>query len=249
VPFRGNPAAVCLLTEAIDDLTMQSIATEFGLSETAFVLGDRIRFFSPKMEIPLCGHATLAAAKVLFQSLDESELSLTTGGGVTIPITRQASGELAIGFPREELQVGAISQETLDSLGITECASVWKAEKTPVILVEINDAIHLQNLAPDFDRLERSCAGINGIVVTAPGDEEFDYYMRYFWPWSRTNEDPVTGGVQRFVAPFWAEKLGKTNLRAHQSSPRGGELELAVSESQVTISGEAAIVLEGILIL
>ncbi len=244
-PFRGNPAAVCLLPETIDDDTIGLIAREFGLSETAFVLGNRIRFFSPKMEIPLCGHATLAAAKVLFDGPEVTSLSLTTGSGVTIPITKSESGGIAFGFPIEELQDATIAEEALDAIGISEIRTVKRAEKTPVILVEIGECGELCRLTPEFGRLEKACVGINGIVVTAHDGDRYDYQLRYFWPWSGTNEDPVTGGVQRFVAPFWAEKLGKTKLHSYQCSPRGGEMEIQLRENQVVISGEATIVLKG----
>lgn len=244
-PFRGNPAAVCLLPHAVEEATMQKIATEFGLSETAFVLEDTIRYFSPKMEIPLCGHATLAAAKVLFSLSDRAELTFTTGSGVVIPILRKESGQISFSFPSEGLRPGAISDAALEALGLGNGGKVWAAAATPVLVVEVDDPQVLRDLKPDFVRLEASCEGISGIVVTAPGGEGYDYELRYFWPWSGTNEDPVTGGVQRFVAPLWARKLGKSVLRAYQRSPRGGEICLGVFDERVDLSGDAVILLEG----
>jgi PhzF family phenazine biosynthesis protein len=247
-PFRGNSAAVCLLENELEDAVMLRIAKEFGLSETAFVLNERIRFFSPKMEIPLCGHALLAVAKVHFHLTERQDLRLTTGRGVEIRVSR-VDDRICVQLPWEDVKPGTILKAALIAMGIEQVLNVSIAADSPILVVELADANALQALRPDFEKLEVSCHSVNGIVVTAPGLNGFDYQLRYLWPWSGTNEDPVTGGVQRFLAPYWAQRLGKKELRAFQCSERGGEMDLEVPDDGVRILGQAVIVLEGRLLV
>ena len=249
-PFKGNPAAVCIADADLDDKTMQSIATEIGFSETAFIRKTSgnaysIRFFTPKIEIPLCGHATLAASKILFDTTDLETIRFVNCENVEFRIKKQ-DGKIVISFPvydTEPIQVPAIM---LDALGIAQVVNARFNSKNKIILVEITDADVLAGLKPDYAALINSYTGINGVLVTAPSHTtEFDFHYRYFWPWAGTNEDPVTGGVQTFLTKYWAQKLNKTTLKAFQSSQRTGMMKTELTDDAVLIYGEAVTIFEG----
>jgi len=213
--FKGNPAAVCFPEQEVSEAQMLKIAKEFGLSETAFVWPTNqtniytIRFFSPKKEIALCGHATLAAAKVIFKTLDENEIHFITIENIDLPI-QSRKDEIEMGFPVYNTVDAKVPLTMLSALGITE-TDVKNTAYSPnnkIILLEIGDANLLSNLNPDFDALLRSSSDINGVLVTsASNNMEYDYHYRYFWPWAGTNKDPVTGGVQTFLSKYWADRL------------------------------------------
>ena len=253
--FKGNPAGVCLLEEDLPVATMQSIALELGLSETAFVKRldgvhrFSIRFFSPKKEIPLCGHATLAAAKVLFRHSASRELYFINVEQVELLVTRQDE-EITMSFPVYDTVPVQVPDAMMAALGLKEL--VWSAysEKNKIVLLEIADSDLLAGLSPDFNALVHSYQGINGVLVTARSrNEAFDYQYRYFWPWAGTNEDPVTGGVQTFLAKYWSEKLNKEKMLAFQSSERTGQMAVELDNDKVRISSTAVIVFEGDLLL
>ncbi|MEL6976366.1 MAG: PhzF family phenazine biosynthesis protein [Bacteroidota bacterium] len=251
-PFKGNPAGVCLLQQELTDSEMLSIAKELGLSETAFI-GELntdneypIRFFSPVMEIPLCGHATLASSKVLFEKYGKNSISFVNIQNLRLPI--QGDEEfIKMGFPIYGTIPKEIPFELLEALGIKEINnSVYNAE-TKILLIEIQSAEALKNLTPDFDKLKKSHNEINGVLVTALSSKtEFDFESRYFWPWSGTNEDPVTGGTHTFLAKYWGKKLNKTKMNSFQCSERTGFMEVELlDETNMTIKSKAQIVLEG----
>ncbi|MGD1945562.1 MAG: PhzF family phenazine biosynthesis protein [Croceivirga sp.] len=251
-PFKGNPAGVCVLQNELSDSAMLSIAKELGLSETAFVAEMNenseypIRFFSPIMEIPLCGHATLASSKVLFQRNGRDSLAFVNIQNVRLPVERH--GEfIKMEFPVYETIPKEAPFELLRALGINEVNnSVYNAE-TRILLLEIQSAELLKGLAPDFDKLKKSHNGINGVLVTAYSTKEnFDFESRYFWPWSGTNEDPVTGGTHTFLAKYWGNKLNKSKMNSFQCSERTGFMEVELlSEKNMTITSKAQIVLKG----
>jgi len=248
--FKGNPAAVCITEQALDISTMQNIATEIGFSETAFIQhlsGNKysIRFFTPKKEIPLCGHATLAASKIIFDSTDLEAITFQNIEQVELPIEK-AGDDILMQFPVYDTVEANVPQVMLDALGISKLLNTRYSPKNKIILIEIESADTLADLQPDFTALVQSYNGINGVLVTSASNiADFDFHYRYFWPWAGTNEDPVTGGVQTFLTKYWATKLGKTSLKAFQSSARTGKMRTELKDNKVLIFGKAVTVLEG----
>jgi len=255
-PFKGNPAGVCLVKKALTVGQMQSIALELGLSETAFIEpGDRgksfaIRYFSPKMEIPLCGHATLAAAKALFhQNPDWTQVEFQTQEKLRLIVKRQGN-LLAMGFPRYNTEPVDNPVSLIKALGLSEVQNHVYNRETKIILLEIASPNELRKLKPDQTTLLAARQDINGVLITAPSlQPDYDFESRYFWPWSGTLEDPVTGGTHTFLAPYWANKLGKTELASFQCSTRTGEMKISVHADSLTIYGEAVVVFTGTLLL
>jgi PhzF family phenazine biosynthesis protein len=252
--FKGNPAAVCLPDIALEVDTMQKIATEIGFSETAFIkqITDNtysIRFFTPKIEIPLCGHATLASSKIIFDTTSFDNINFINCNNVELFIEK-VENKIKMQFPVYDMEEIEVPQLMLEALGIFEIVNKKYSPKNKIILLEIKSAFELANLKPDFAALINSYKGINGVLVTAISDSEsFDFHYRYFWPWAGTNEDPVTGGIQTFLTKYWATKLNKTKLNAYQSSLRTGTMSTELLQDKVCILGEAVTVLEGHFIL
>lgn len=218
-PFKGNPAGVCFVEQTLDDAVMLNIAQEFGFSETAFVQAAEqpntfsIRYFSPKKEIPLCGHATLGSAKVIFEKTDATEISFITCENLELVIKKHHA-EIVMEFPVYDTVPATVPQTTLTALGLEKISNTVFSPKNKIILLEISDSQLLARLTPDFDALKISQENINGILVTArSADAEYDFHYRYFWPWAGTNEDPVTGGVQTFLAKYWGEHLDKKVMK------------------------------------
>lgn len=250
-PFKGNPAGVCLLTDEIGKEKMQLIAKEIGFSETAFVkkLEDEnrysIRYFSPKQEILLCGHATLASAKIIFETTDLGDIQFITGEQLELNIKKEGD-QIVMEFPVYELTSAEVPFAMLSALGLERVEHTWYSSKNKIIVLEIEDSRVLADLRPDFTALVNSYQNINGVLMTAPSHTpEYDFHYRYFWPWAGTNEDPVTGGVQTFLAKYWANKLKKNKLNAFQSSERTGFMTVELLDDKVIILGNAVIVLEG----
>ena len=251
-PFKGNPAGVCILKEELSESEMQSIAKELGLSETAFVveLNKRneyaIRFFSPVMEIPLCGHATLASSKVIFDSTGEQSITLINIDQLTLLIN-QSDGAISMEFPIYQTIPMKAPLELLTALGISDIINSEFNSETKILLIEIDSPVVLKSLTPDFDKLKKSHDGINGVLVTALSEHPtFDFESRYFWPWSGTNEDPATGGTHTFLAKYWGERLHKTNMMSFQCSERTGFMEVELlNEEKMIIKSTAQIVFKG----
>jgi PhzF family phenazine biosynthesis protein len=250
-PFKGNPAGVCLCAKDLSSDLMQNIAKEIGFSETAFIRrletdnSYRIRFFSPKQEIPLCGHATLAASKIIFHATALMNINFITRHNVELKIAKE-SNKIVMEFPVYDTSDIDVPPIMLQALGIESIVKSSFSVANEIILLEIEDAKTLSSLKPDFSALVRSYDGINGVLVTAPSDSpQFDFHYRYFWPWSGTNEDPVTGGVQTFLTKYWVQKLKKTRLNAFQASERTGFMTTELRGDKVLIYGEAVIVFEG----
>jgi len=248
--FKGNPAAVCIIENELDSKSMQDIATEIGFSETAFIkkLSDNsysIRFFTPKMEIPLCGHATLAASKIIFDTTPLNHISFQNINNVELLIEKSGD-KIKMQFPVYETEEIEVPQSILDALGINTVVNKRYSSNNKIILLEIEGTKTLAELKPDFALLVSSYKGINGVLVTAQSETiDFDFHYRYFWPWAGTNEDPVTGGVQTFLTKYWATKLKKNKLNAFQSSARTGTMNTELYQDKVFIYGEAVIVFEG----
>lgn len=249
--FKGNPAGVCFASDELTEERMLLIAQEFGLSETAFIKPTdkadtyHIRYFSPKKEIPLCGHATLASAKVIFEEGELSHIHFITAENIDLYITRHGD-DIQMEFPVYQTEVIEVPDPVLLALGISTAVNTVYSPKNKIILIEIDGTDVLAALKPDFNALVASYTGINGVLVTArSAGDGYDYHYRYFWPWAGTNEDPVTGGVQTFLAPYWGEKLGKTSMKVFQSSARTGYMYIALKDNKVLLKSQAVIILKG----
>lgn len=251
-PFKGNPAGVCISDEELTAELMISIAKELNLSETAFLVkreGESnysIRYFSPKMEIPLCGHATLASAKILFQKIGLEEATFKTIQDISLFV--QALGDqISMKFPVYTTTPFKAPSSLLKALGIQQILNSEYNRETNILLLEISDSDDLASLSPDFVALYKSHDSINGVLVTAKAkDEIYDFHSRYFWPWSGTNEDSVTGGTHTFLTGYWSKRLHKTKMKSFQSSERTGSMEVELtSESTFIIKGNAVVVFEG----
>jgi len=252
--FKGNPAGVCFPEHEISEDNMQLIAKELGLSETAFLkqvgktASYKIRYFSPKMEIPLCGHATLASAKVLFKDTGADKIHFITIENLELVATKHGE-EITMEFPVYETEAASAPAAMLKALGLTTVSNTVFSPQNKVMMLEISSPQVLADLNPDFNALKPSHDGIRGVLVTAPAvDNGYDYHYRFFWPWAGTNEDPVTGGVQTFLAKYWGEKLNKKKMKAFQSSSRTGYMNIALQHEKVLLTSRAVIILEGNLI-
>lgn len=245
-PFGGNPAGVCPLTEWLSDKTLQAIAAENNLSETAFFIpvegGYHLRWCTPAVEVDLCGHATLAASWVLFNKLGFTGevIRFFTRSGV-LEVSRHGK-EYCMDFPAKQMVPIETPAGLLAALGISDgIVGVWQSDDL-VVLVE-NKTI-IDGLSPDFNALK--VFKTRGVVVTAP-DEEFDFVSRWFGPQVGVNEDPVTGSAHTFLAPFWANRLGKFTLSARQGGVRQGALRCVIRDNgRVAIYGSARMAIEGI---
>lgn len=253
--FRGNPAGVCIVEAELGDALMLSIAQELNLSETAFIrrLGESnafsIRYFSPKMEIPLCGHATLASARVAHRLFSLNAVRFTTGGGVALAAT-STDESIQMHFPVYETVAATVPDAMLHALGLHDVVNCAYNQELRILLLEIASAEVLKRLVPDYAALLKTHDAIHGVLVTAASSGDgYDFHSRYFWPWSGTNEDPVTGGTHTFLAKYWSQKLGRTTLQSFQSSKRSGFMEVALQGDTVAIRSQAVIVLEGSLSL
>lgn len=241
--FGGNPAAVCPLESWLEDEVLQNIAAENNLSETAFVVpeGDdfSIRWFTPRMEVDLCGHATLASAHVIFNILGHKadQLVFNSKSG---PLKVSSEQDLiTLDFPEDLSETATPPLDLLESLGVST-QEVYRG-KTDFMIV-LKDQSSVEKIIPNFRLLAKVAA--RGIIVTAPGDE-VDFVSRFFAPASGINEDPVTGSSHCTLTPYWSERLNKTTLTALQVSARGGQLYCQWKDDRVLISGHAVTYLSG----
>jgi len=243
--FAGNPAAVVPLDAWIDDATLQGIATENNLAETAFLVGGQgeyeIRWMTPTAEVDLCGHATLASAWVVFNDLEpgRTEVVFRSKSG---PLGVVAEGDrLALDFPsRPPMPSAAPAGPLGDALGRAPSAVLSSRDLMAVYEREED----VRDLAPDMRKV--ATFDVTGVIATAPGDE-CDFVSRFFAPAFGIPEDPVTGSAHCTLVPYWARRLGKTTLRARQISPRGGDLFCELHGDRVEIAGRAVKYLEGII--
>jgi len=252
--FAGNPAAVMPLEAWLDDATLQQIAAEMSLSETAFFVpepgsegGFRLRWLTPACEVDLCGHATLATAFVLMTQLEPSRTSVrfhTRSGALDVTRT----GDIfTLDFPArvpERIEDADVKAAVSVAIG-AEVRELWRSRN---LLAVLDSAATVRALAPDF-RAVNSLA-TEGLIVTAPSDEpEVDFVSRYFTPQHGIDEDPVTGSAHCTLGPYWAKRLGRTSLSAKQVSKRGGELAVEVAGDRVKLGGRAVLVARGDLLL
>ncbi len=241
--FAGNPAAVCPLPSWLPDATLAAIAAENNLSETAFVVpvGDdwELRWFTPAIEVDLCGHATLATAFVLLRQHPERTQLRFHSREAGVLTVRADGDQLILDFPARPPAPIELPPGMVEAMGGVTPSAMLRASKN---LAVFEDEATVRALKPDLGYV----AGMkgDGLVVTAPGDE-VDFVSRYFAPHAGIDEDPVTGSAHCTLTPYWAERLGKSELSARQVSARGGALRCVQAGDRVQIGGRAVLYLEG----
>ncbi len=249
-PFAGNPAAVCLLDSLREASWMQHVAAELRLSETAFLLPSQdswsLRWFTPEVEVPLCGHGTLAAAHVLWESgrlaREQPALFDTLSGRLC---AEWRTGEIRLDLPARGVKEAKV-EGLAEALGTSlEFVGLTQAEDA---LAVVRAAGALRALRPDFAAMRRLEA--RGVIVTAASDTtEFDFVSRFFAPKEGIDEDPVTGSAHCALGPFWEQRLGRSDLRAYQASARGGALTVQVRAERVFLGGRALTISRGDLLV
>jgi predicted PhzF superfamily epimerase YddE/YHI9 len=248
-PFAGNPAAVYLLPAWRDHRWLQLVAREMNLSETAYLVRNRdgfeLRWFTPAVEVDLCGHATLASAHVLWTQghSEASELRFETKSG-TLKATRRG-GRIELDFPAKPEVLADPPPRLLEALG---AKATYVGRNQFDYLVEVESEAVLRGLTPDFTRL--ATLPVRGVIVTArSADGRFDFVSRFFAPASGVDEDPVTGSAHCCLGPYWGRKLSKTEMRAYQASPRGGIIGVRLAGDRVFLAGTAVTVTRGELLV
>lgn len=245
--FEGNPAGVCVLDRWPDGETMQKIAMENNLSETAFIVkegdGYGLKWFTPKAEIDLCGHATLAAAYVISNFVDKGarEMRFSTLSGV-LKVTRR-DDLYEMDFPSRVPERKGLTLEIADALGVTPAETHLSRD----LFLVLESEEQVRNIAPDFSKLKDLSDGL-GCIVSARG-QSFDFVSRAFFPKLGVNEDPVCGSAHCNLIPFWSQRLGKSVMVARQLSQRGGTLYCELNGDRVKIAGKAVLYLKGKLFL
>ena len=248
-PFAGNPAAVCVLPETRDVRWMQSVAQEMNLSETAFLLrqadGFNLRWFTPAIEVDLCGHATLASAHVLWEAgylKPEEQARFSTRSGL---LTAMRRGDwIELDFPAEPEASATAPPSLAKALGVTP---KYVGRNRFDYLVEVESEDTVRNLKPDFNLLGEIPS--RGFIVTSRAiSSGYDFVSRFFAPGAGINEDPVTGSAHCCLGPHWSRPLGKTEFLAYQASARGGVVRVRLSGDRVHLGGKAVTVLRGELV-
>jgi PhzF family phenazine biosynthesis protein len=242
--FAGNPAAVMPMDSFPADAILQAIAAENNLSETAFLVPEgsdyRLRWFTPNLEVPLCGHATLASAAVVMERL-EPERNTVVFHSASGPLTVNRSDTgYVMNFPARPSEMVSPPPGMAEALGVVPI-EVFSNAFNYLALIESTHA--LRKLAPNMAALARMDRP--GVIVTAPGDGTYDFVSRYFAPAKGIPEDPVTGAAHCMLAPYWANRLGKTAFRALQASSRGGEVVCRLAGDRVELEGSCVFYLEG----
>ena len=248
-PFTGNPAAVVLLEEAASDEWMAAVARETNVSDTAFVMPEelsdanfRLRWFTPAVEVDLCGHATLASAHCLFEDGVRDPIRFATRSGV-LTVSRRSDGSLAMDFPAWPPRQVDAARETSEALGAT-VQWTGRSENKFFLLALLDDEPSVRNLIPDLEAV----AGLDAsaVIVTAAADgEDYDFVSRLFAPKAGIAEDPVTGSSHTVLGPFWGDRLGRTSLVGLQASSRSGLVGIELAGDRVTITGRAITIVDG----
>jgi PhzF family phenazine biosynthesis protein len=242
--FAGNPAAVMPLKEFLPDALLQILAAENNLSETAFLVPQgsdyQLRWFTPAVEVPLCGHATLASAAVVMERLEPSRSKVvfhTKSGPLTVG--RTSSGYV-MDFPTRPSEKTSAPAGLKEALGATPTEVLVNPFNYVVVLEQPET---LRSLKPNLAAVAQIDRG--GVIVTAPGDKGYDFISRYFAPAKGIPEDPVTGSAHCALVPYWSARLGRNELRAHQASARGGDLLCRLVGDRVELEGSCVFYLEG----
>lgn len=242
--FSGNPAAVMPLEAFPADEVLQAVAAENNLSETAFLVGGngayQLRWFTPMVEVPLCGHATLASAAVVLEKLEPQREAVTFHTASGALHVRRAAGGYAMDFPARPTAAASASDALIRALGV-----VPREVRADAVnyLVALDSERAVRSLTPDIAAI--AALDRQGVIITARGDGEYDCVSRYFTPARGVAEDPVTGSAHCALAPYWSERLGRAQLRAYQASRRGGEMTCRVSGERVELEGACVFYLEG----
>ncbi len=254
-PFKGNPAGVCLLENKQAESWMQNIAMEMNLSETAFLIksneGFNLRWFTPKIEVPLCGHATLASAHILWEEgiLEEKKLGrfYTKSGEL---VCEKVDNWIEMAFPSRQVRRVETSESLMNALKLTgREMKLYRYDGNGEILylVEVASDRIVKELSPDFERLKSEDA--KAVMITArSSSKEYDFVSRFFAPSLGVDEDPVTGSAHCYLAPYWGKKLNKNELIGYQTSKRGGVVKCELRGEKVIIKGQAVTVLKGELV-
>jgi PhzF family phenazine biosynthesis protein len=248
-PFTGNPAAVCLLEEPPADWWLQDVAREMNLSETAFLLahddGFDLRWFTPATEVDLCGHATLAAAHVLWADGHlprDQPVRFHTRSGVLM--ANYIDGWIEMDFPAQPAEQVEPPADLARALGVEP---LWVGRSRSDLLVELSDEKTVRTLRPDIRGLE--AMDVRGVIVTSPAiSDRFDFVSRFFAPRAGVDEDPVTGSAHCTLGPFWRERLGRDEFVGYQVSDRGGTVRVRCAGDRVILGGEAVTVMRGELV-
>lgn len=245
-PFSGNPAAVCITDELQDERWMQNVAREMNLSETAFLQkqaeGYNLRWFTPTVEVALCGHATLASAHILWEigllESDEQAIFHTLSG----PLMADQKGVwIEMNFPAKLEEETEVPDGLIEALGV---AVKYVGKNQFDYLVEVESADIVRNIKPDIGLLQTVAA--RGVIVTSLADSgEYDFVSRFFAPNAGVNEDPVTGSAHCCLSPFWSQRLGMDELVGYQASARGGVVKVRYAGDRVFLGGQAVTVLRG----
>ena len=248
MPFQGNPAGICILEKPAEDDWMQSVAHEMGHAETAFLYpiqdGYNLRWFTPTIEVDLCGHATLASAHVLWQTgrLKSDQVAKFQAKSGQL-IARKQGEEIRMDFPAEPAE--EMDAPPTLRLAISK-PPVWVGHNRMDMLVQLEDAESVRTLGPSINAI--AMLGGRGVIVTAKSDTpEYDFICRFFAPAAGVPEDNATGSAQCALGPFWSERLNKKELKSFQASPRGAVLGVEVKGDRVDICGQAFTMLEGTL--
>jgi PhzF family phenazine biosynthesis protein len=245
-PFAGNPAAVCLLPSWKDEQWLQAVAREMNLSETAFLVKHPdhfdLRWFTPTVEVDLCGHATLASAHVLWQHehvKPGEEIRFSTKSGILKAALR--GQDIELDFPLKPEEPAQAPPGLVDALGVSPR---YVGKNQFDYIVEVESEAVLRSMAPDFKR--PATVSVRGIIVTSRSlDPRFDFVSRFFAPGAGIDEDPVTGSAHCCLGDFWRKRLGKNEFLAYQASARGGVVKVRVTNDRAFLSGRAVIVAKG----
>lgn len=250
-PFAGNPAAVCLLPAPADEAWMRDVAREMNLAETAFLhrTGDgfALRWFTPAVEVDLCGHATLASAHVLFEEghLAPGDTARFQTRSGTLTAVRRGTG-IELDFPRAAAAAAPTPADLLPGLGISEAR--WVGRNQFDYFVELGSEAAVRALAPNFHALRT--LGVRGVIVTSLADpgRPYDFVSRFFAPGAGIDEDPVTGSAHCALAPYWGARLGRDAMTGYQASARGGTVHVTCRGDRVLLGGQAVTVLRATLL-
>lgn len=247
--FQGNPAVVCILDQFLDPEVMQNIAAEHNLSETAFLVkaNDKyiIRWFTPRAEVKLCGHATLASAYVIFNETDHQGNSVQFDTLHSGPLHVKKDNETYIlDFPKSEVKQSSYTKDQISSILGLHVEDI--KDSSDDLLVVLDNEEMLANFVPNIPKMME--IPIRGFILTAPS-ERYDFVSRFFGPRVGVNEDPVTGSAHTRLIPYWSERLGKNQMIAKQISRRGGILHCGISGDRVTIAGKAVLYSIGTILL
>mgnify|MGYP001615286551 CR=1 FL=1 len=258
-PFKGNQIAVCPVDKDFPSEKMQKIASELNLSETAFVYpiegnfkessNFSLRWFTPVLEVDLCGHGTLGTSSLIFDEFKNinREIFFQTKSGTHSAINDK--DWVWLNFPRFEATNYQPPEELMLALGIRDYINCVFLEKAWSILIHIDDERDIRSINPDFFKMNNmDISPASGVIITQRGDEKYDFFSRYFCPWHGINEDPVTGSAHSILAPYWQKTLNKDEMLAFQASKRGGELKLRFDNNypeRVFIGGQTVRILNG----